>query len=211
MSHPHDKHHFRLLRHPGWKVIGPGYLIVLPILIPLLAAPWLVVNDTLTPADAIVVLGGEGHPPNRTIQALALYRRGIAPVIVFAGGAPPGRPAEASSAYRSLQEALARGLSPSAALVVDNAQSTYDEAVLLHDLAARQGWTSLVVVTDPYHTRRSAQTFHTVIPEMRITVSAAPFLFTCADQFRCAVFTWRYASGELVKLVYYRTVYGVRG
>lgn len=209
MPYLHAGRCLRRFSHPGWKAIGIAWLIALPLLIPLLVAPWLVVDDALSPADAIVVLGGEGRPPNRTIQALALYRRGIAPVIVFAGGAPPGRPPEASSAYRSLREALARGLSPSATMVVDGAQSTHDEALLLRDLAVRQGWTSLVIVTDPYHTRRSAQTFRTVIPETRITVSAAPFLFTCADQLRCVVFTWRYALGELVKLVYYGAVYGV--
>jgi uncharacterized SAM-binding protein YcdF (DUF218 family) len=69
-----------------------GVLVVIAgMILPLLAAPWLVVNDAGGTADAIVVLGGEGYPPNRTIHALNLYNQRRAPVVVFTGGALPGQ------------------------------------------------------------------------------------------------------------------------
>jgi len=179
------------------------------ILIPLLVAPWLIVDDAADTADAIVVLGGEAYPPNRTIRALQLYNERRAPVVVFAGGALPGSSPDTSSAQVALRHALARGLPPDVALLADGAQSTYDEAALVRDLVAAHGWRSLMIVTDPYHTRRAVRTFRALIPEAQVTASAAPFLDPCADPWRCRARIWRYAASELVKMGFYRLHYGV--
>lgn len=184
-------------------------LLSAAIAIPLFAAPWLIVDDAADAADAIIVLGGEAYPPNRTIHALELYRQRRAPVVVFTGGAPPGRPPETSSAQTALRAALARGLPPDAALLADGAQSTYDEAALVRDLVAARGWRSLIIVTDRYHTRRAIHTFRALIPEAHVTASAAPFLAPCADPWRCVARTWRYAASELAKMGFYRLYYGV--
>lgn len=195
---------WRKWRVAVWLVFG-----ILVLASPYSIAPWFVRDDPLATADAIIVLGGEARPPNRTIHALELYRRGVAPIVVFVGGALPNQPPELSSAYRSRREGLARGLPAGAALLVDGAQSTYDEATLVRDEAQRQGWRSLVVVTDPYHTRRSFQTFRAVIPEARITTSVAPFINPCTAQPRCTLFQWRYAASEAIKMIVYWVWYGV--
>lgn len=187
-----------------------GFLLLSGVIVlPFLAVPWLIVDDATHAADAIVVLGGEAYPPNRTIHALTLYNEHRAAVIVFAGGALPGRSPETSSARVSLRHALVRGLPPDVALLADGAQSTYDEAMLVRDLVLTNGWRSLLIVTDPYHTRRAVHTFRALIPEARVTVSAAPFLDSCADVWRCRARVWRYATSELVKIGFYRLRYGV--
>jgi uncharacterized SAM-binding protein YcdF (DUF218 family) len=190
--------------------MGFGVLVLIASLIlPLLVAPWLIVDDAGETADAIVVLGGEAYPPNRTIHALNLYKQQRAPVVVFTGGALPGQPPEISSARVALRYALARGLPAEVALVVDTAQSTYDEATLVRDLAAHHGWRSLIIVTDPYHTRRAVRTFRSIIPDVQVTASVAPFLDTFADPLSRGVRVWRYATAELIKMSFYRLHYGI--
>jgi len=190
--------------------MGFGVLVLIAgMILPLLVAPWLIVDDAGETADAIVVLGGEAYPPNRTIHALNLYKQQRAPVVVFTGGALPGQPPEISSARVALRYALARGLPAEVALVVDTAQSTYDEATLVRDLAAHHGWRSLIIVTDPYHTRRAVRTFRAIIPDVQGTASVAPFLDTFADPLSRGVRVWRYATAELIKMSFYRLHYGI--
>ena len=190
--------------------MGFGVLVLIASLIlPLLVAPWLIVDDAGETADAIVVLGGEAYPPNRTIHALNLYKQQRAPVVVFTGGALPGQPPEISSARVALRYALARGLPAEVALVVDTAQSTYDEATLVRDLAAHHGWRSLIIVTDPYHTRRAVRTFRAIIPDVQVTASVAPLLDTFADPLSRGVLVWRYSAAELIKMAFYRLHYGI--
>ncbi len=202
-------HRLAARRAPRYEIVIVLILLIGIILIPFLVAPWLVVDNAADTADAIVVLGGESPLPNRTIHALHLYEQQRAPIVVFAGGALPGRSPETSSAYASLRQALARGLPTDVALVADGAQSTYDEAVLVRDLAIARGWRSLVIVTDPYHTRRAMRTFRAIIPEVHVTASVAPFLDSCVDTWRCRMRVWRYAASELVKMSFYRLYYGV--
>lgn len=209
LLHLSPGHRLSVRRTPRYEILIALVLLSAVVVTPLLIAPWLIVDDATGTADAIVVLGGETYPPNRTIHALNLYNQRRAPVVVFAGGAPPGRPPETSSARVALRRALERGLPPDAVLLADGAQSTYDEATLVRDLTAAHGWRSLVIVTDPYHTRRALRTFRALIPEVHITMSAAPFLAPCADHWRCGVRTWRYAATELVKMGFYRLYYGV--
>jgi uncharacterized SAM-binding protein YcdF (DUF218 family) len=190
--------------------MGFGVLVLIAgMILPLLVAPWLIVDDAGETADAIVVLGGEAYPPNRTIHALNLYKQRRAPVVVFTGGALPGQPPEISSARVALRYALARGLPAEVALVVDTAQSTYDEATLVRELAAHHGWRSLIIVTDPYHTRRAVRTFRAIIPDVQVTASVAPFLDTFADPLSRGVRVWRYATAELIKMSFYRLHYGI--
>lgn len=50
------------------------------------AGRFLVSQDHLSPADAIVVLGGEDHGFPRTRHAMYLFQAGYAPTVVFSGG-----------------------------------------------------------------------------------------------------------------------------
>lgn len=197
-------------RTGAWQGMGSGMLVLIAsIILPLIAAPWLIVDDADETADAIVVLGGEAYPPNRTIHALNLYSQRRAPVVVFTGGTLPGRPPETSSARVALRYALKHGLPAEVALAADTAQSTYDEATLVRDLAARHGWRSLIIVTDPYHTRRAVRTFRAIIPDVQVTASVAPFLDPFTDPLSRGVRVWRYAAAELIKMAFYRLHYGI--
>ncbi len=173
------------------------------------AGRFLTVDDPLplSPADAIVVLGGGDS--SRARHGVALFERGVAPLVVFSGGTLQDVGLACSSAQLALEDARALGLPEGAALIAPEAQSTYDEALNLRALARERGWCSLVVVTDPLHTRRAARTFRALLPGVEVYVSAAP-----SDLYDPARW-WETEHGlvgvvnELLKLGFYWIEYGI--
>lgn len=197
-------------RHRGY-LLGGCALLLLGLLalcgVSLQLGHFLVLDDPLAPADAIVVLGG-GHP-HRAQHAVALYEGGYAPLVVFSGGQLYQVGLACSSAQLSLEAAQELGLPEGAALIAPEAQSTYDEALNLRELAREHGWRSLIVVTDTFHTLRAARTFRSLLPGVRIYVSAAP-----DPRFEPGRW-WRTEDGlvtvfnELLKLGFYGIEYGI--
>lgn len=171
------------------------------------AGPFLTVADPPAPADAIVVLGGS---VDRVGQGVWLYEEGYAPLVVLSGGKLSDLGLECSSALLSLERAQELGLPADATILAPEAQSTYDEAVNLGRLAAQHGWRSLLVVTDPLHTRRAARTFRTLLPGVSVSVSPAPEPLYDPQRW------WRSEHGladvfnEVLKLAFYWFRYGIR-
>jgi uncharacterized SAM-binding protein YcdF (DUF218 family) len=159
--------------------------------------------------DAIVILGGESEGYSRTQHAVDLFNQGYAPRVVFSGGTMRDFGLACSSAQLSLEAAQGLGLPENAVVISYEAQSTYDEAVNLARLAGEQGWRSLLVVTTPFHTRRAARTFRTLMPALSISVSAAP------DPRFDASHWWRTEEGlvtvvnEVLKLLFYWAKYEI--
>jgi len=132
----------------------------------------LVRDDQPSQADAIVVLGGDVH--KRAPHAAALYRAGLAPVVVAVGGTvDQGSLAEARKTARVLDE---QGVPATAVLVVSaDAPSTRDEARAAVSVAIDHGWHHLAVVTSPYHTWRAGQIFDELAPaDLQVAMVPSP-------------------------------------
>ena len=185
-----------------------GGLLVLGVFT-LTAGHCLTAVDTFSQADAIVVLGGDGGNFYRVRHAVDLYNAGRAPVIVFSGGTLADAGLACSSAHLSVEAAQKLGLPAEAVVIADGAQSTYDEAVNLGRLARQHGWRSLIVVTDLFHTRRTARTFRTLLPDVAIYLSAA------SNPAYDAARWWQTEEGlvavfsEAIKLAFYWARYGI--
>ena len=141
------------------------------VLFTLRVGHYLVVDDPLSQADAIVVLSSSA---GRTHHAVHLFRQGYAPAVVFSDGTYKSVGLACSSAPLDVEAAQKLGLPADAAMITDVAQSTYDEAVNLRKLVLEHDWHSLIVVTDPFHTRRAGRTFRTLLPDVTVYLSAAP-------------------------------------
>ncbi|MGC9336229.1 MAG: YdcF family protein, partial [Anaerolineae bacterium] len=73
------------------------------------------------------------------------------------------------------QEAEWQGVPAGRVLVAPGlAESTYDEALALRALAQQHGWQSILVVTDPYHTRRARLIFRHAFRGTGIAVTVRP-------------------------------------
>jgi uncharacterized SAM-binding protein YcdF (DUF218 family) len=116
---------------------------------------WLDVTDPLAKADAIVAISGDTGA--RAGSAIALWKQGYAPVLIFSGGSSD--PDSVASAELMKRTAVAEGV-PANAIVVEGASATTEEnAENVADLMKRRGLRSAILVTSPYHQRRAAMLF----------------------------------------------------
>mgnify|MGYP001342054212 FL=1 len=165
----------RRLRRPDQGYRPPGFgawlmrAVVGAVLIAMLVVGgtafrvWQVARvDERRPVDAVVVLGAaqyDGDPSSifaaRLRHAQALYEQGLAPRIVTTGGNRAGDSfTEAEAGRRYL---LSRGVPASAIVTVPVGSDTLTSVQAVADRARRDGWTTALLVSDPWHSLRSRQ------------------------------------------------------
>src|SRR5262245_2810110 len=143
-----------LLRLLGAVVIAAFALAAFSPL-PNLVAALVAVPADGAKTDAIVVLGGGAEWPHgelsstalhRTIHGISLYRKGLAPLLIFSGGRGRGHPSPAA-----VRRALALTCAvPAQAIITDEgATTTRDETDRVADLLRPRGASSILLVTDP--------------------------------------------------------------
>lgn len=168
---------------------------------------YLVASDPPAAADAVLVLGGD--PAERAWEAADLYREGWAPRIVLT--TPLTAPAVAALAARGVvlaeEPQLARqvlqGLGVPAEAVLpmpEFVNSTESEARAFRAFAAGRGWRRVLVVSSPFHTRRSRTLFRQVMRETGIEVRVIP---SRHGQYRAADW-WRGRQDVLTLIIEYQ-------
>jgi uncharacterized SAM-binding protein YcdF (DUF218 family) len=137
----------------------------------------LIRRDSLPPsADAVVALSGgvtsDGYltqqGADRTLKAVELVERGIAPVLLFTREERKTRGFSLSSAEDQARFAHLAHLS--SILSTRKVKNTRDEAMAVSGVARYRGWKHIVLVTSPFHSRRACATFEKV----GLTVSCIP-------------------------------------
>ncbi len=135
--------------------------------LPLVVEEGLVVNDRPARADAIVCLSSgsvQGLPSaagwRRIVMAVRLYRDGFAPLVIFSGGTGS---ADRSEAEMYAESARTLGLPAGAVGLETRSESTAEHprrVAELDEILSRGGRdASLLVVTSPYHGRRTQAVF----------------------------------------------------
>ena len=141
------------------------------------AQAW-VVNEPLTNADAIVVLGGS--PSTRPFVAAKLFNEGYAPrVLVMSNEGSPTDDLGVTTRDLDLNRRVLRALKvPDSAVVAvgRNVSSTYEEALAVRDWARSNRVRRLLIPTDLFHTRRVAWIFGKSLQDsgVEVRVSAIP-------------------------------------
>ncbi|QXG78080.1 YdcF family protein [Modestobacter sp. L9-4] len=125
-----------------------------------LAIWWTARQDDRPPSDALVVLGSaqyNGVPSSifeaRLEHALALWREGVAPVVVTVGGRAEGD--EYSEAEAGRQYLLDAGIPADALLAVQEGEDTLESMRAVAGTFDERGWRTAVLVTDPWHAMRA--------------------------------------------------------
>jgi len=120
-------------------------------------------EDSLQAADAILVLSGTSI--SRALEGADLYLDGYAPRIVLTRDQPPiGVPALAEQGIlfitgvtRAHGVLLQLGIPNDAIIIPERIHAnTAAEAVTLTEMAARERWARVIVVSSRYHLRRAA-------------------------------------------------------
>lgn len=159
--------------------------------------------------DAIVVLGAaqyDGDPSPvfraRLDRAGQLYRDGVAPrIVAIGGGQPDDRTTEGQAGVDYL---AATGIDESALIAVGAGGDTLASLHAAEPVLAGNGWTSVVLVTDPAHSARSAL----MARDLGWTVQTAPV--RDGPAVRADVQT-EYRLRETLGILYYRVTGGPSG
>lgn len=125
--------------------------------------------------DAIAVLAGTGlprdHPlrsfetPNRMDGALALYKAARAPFIILT----------TEEGELNRLAAMERGIPADRILLAGSAENTAAEARVITDVAVRQHWHRLLLVTSAFHMRRSALLVQRAADALKYRLSVIPY------------------------------------
>jgi uncharacterized SAM-binding protein YcdF (DUF218 family) len=134
-----------------------GFLIGVLSVIGLLVGVghWLEVTDPLAKADAIVAISGDAGA--RADSAIALWKQGYAPLLIFSGGSKD--PESVASAELMRRTAVAAGVPVNAILVEGESATTEENAQRVAELMRSKALRSAILVTSPYHQRRAAMLF----------------------------------------------------
>jgi len=190
------------------KIIASLAVVIIALM--LFRAQWLlwvgdflIVQDTLRPADVIHVIAGEDY---RTDYAIQLYKQGFGEHLFFAGGWCEFH--QYNHGEHAEEISLGEGVSFDAIAFDDSkVTSTYMEAERLKAWieSSPDPIRSVIVVSDPFHMRRARWIYRKVLGN-QIQLQMAPVPFDLTPYQR----TWwkdvesrKYVQEEYTKFIYY--------
>jgi uncharacterized SAM-binding protein YcdF (DUF218 family) len=113
-------------------------------------------QGTLAKSDTIVAISG-GDTTARTSEAVKLYDDGWASHVIFSGAAlDPNSPSNAKTMALAAEN---QGVPASAIILDEAAVNTRQNAAGVAAIMSREKFTSMILVTSPYHQRRADITF----------------------------------------------------
>ncbi|MGY1737616.1 YdcF family protein [Geodermatophilus sp. SYSU D00684] len=186
------------------RVFGAVVLAALLLVASTAAAIWWTARQDARPAsDAIVVLGSaqyNGVPSSifeaRLEHAVSLWEDGVAPVVVTVGGKAAGDQFTEAEAGRDYL--IGQGLPEESLLAVPEGVDTLESMRAVGAAFGERGWTSAVVVTDPWHAMRAVR----MAEDAGISAESSPTRQGPAVQTRNTQF--RYILRETAAYLLYR-------
>jgi uncharacterized SAM-binding protein YcdF (DUF218 family) len=154
---------------------------------------FLIVNEQPQKADVIIVLG-DGF--DRVARGAELYQSGYADKVLLSGGN--------TNTNRIMKEqALSLGVPKSAILQEDQSRTTFENAKYSLKIVQAQGFKSAIVVTSPYHTRRSSIIFAQFFKGINLTMCSVPFDPAMTQNWWKDSYSTRFVFSEYLKLMWH--------
>jgi uncharacterized SAM-binding protein YcdF (DUF218 family) len=150
-----------LVKKLVWLV---AFLVTILVALPLFVGWYLSPQDVLERSDAIVVVSG-GDNNSRIEKAVELQRDGWAPYILFSGAAAEG---SVSNALAMKRIAVKKGVPSEKIFIEEESRTTSENAELAAPIIKEKGFKSIILVTSPYHQRRTFELFKAELPEVKI-------------------------------------------
>ncbi len=113
-------------------------------------------QDSLKQADMIVAVSG-GETEQRTMEAVRLYKKGMAGTILFSGAAEDKSGPSNAAAMKAI--AVSEGVPARNILVEEESANTEQNALFSSKIIKNQQAKSIILVTSPYHQRRANLNF----------------------------------------------------
>ncbi|KOG07976.1 MULTISPECIES: YdcF family protein [Streptomyces] len=131
-----------------------------------------------TPRPCSVAIGLGSHDLGVADTAVDLYRRGMAPFLVFTGATSPTTRERMprGEAVHYQERAIELGVPASAVLVEPRARNTGENIRFSRDLLDEAGITvsSILLISKPYEERRSYATARKLWPDVEIVSASSP-------------------------------------
>ena len=176
-----------------------GWLLLAVLLWLVAVATWIVWNgqrDQAAQADAIIVLGAAAYDSRpspvfeeRIRHGIDLYKRGLAPKLIFTGGYG-GVGARFSGSQVARRYALRQGVPDKAILIESLSRNTHDNLRQASLLMQQHQLHDVIVVSDPLHMARALR----ISKELGIRAVGSP---TPTSRFRTFATRWRFLLQEV--------------
>ena len=187
-------------RKPRRGVFGWTWRLLLVVLFWLAGVAayitWVGQRDDARPADAIIVLGAAAYDAKpspvfeeRIRHGIDLYRRGLAPKLIFTGGYG-GVGARFSESQVARRYALRQGVPDKAILIESLSRNTHDNLRQASLLMQQHQLHDVIVVSDPLHMARALR----ISKELGIRAVGSP---TPTRRFRTFATRWRFLLQEV--------------
>jgi uncharacterized SAM-binding protein YcdF (DUF218 family) len=207
----------RVCASPRRIFIFSIFLFLVWIFLAPFLAERLIVEKPLERADAILVLGGSSAYLERTQKAAEAYKKGVAPQIFLTddglqGGWNKQEQRNPFFAELARAELIKQGVAEDAIEILPGiVEGTQDEALLAAKTLRERHLKTILLVTSPYHTRRTLRTFETVLKTDAVEIgieSPPPGLQSPNPNFWwLSAKGWNFVAGEYLKTVYYWLFY----
>ncbi len=191
----------RLARRRRRRGPGPWLFRLLLVLLAWLAGVaayivWVGNRDQAAPSDAIIVLGAAAYDAKpspvfeeRIRHGIDLYKRGLAPTLIFTGGYG-GVGARFSESQVGRRYAIRQGVPAKAILIESVSRNTHENLRQASALMQTHGLHSAIVVSDPLHMARALR----ISGEVGIDAVGSP---TPTTRFRTFATRWRFLVSEV--------------
>lgn len=188
-------------------------IVTAPILLYLLfwgIGGFLVVGDSIQKADAVVLLSGGDDA--RLGEAVQVYQSGLAELLLITetGNIPDGGGPRASTL--SGQRAVSAGVAEEDIYTtLGKSASTHNEAAAVLGFCQHERLKTIIVVTDPYHTRRTQVIFRSIFAGSGIDVLVRPVRdhWYQSSTWFFSLRGWKTTLTEYVKLT--ALLFGIQG
>lgn len=157
---------------------------------------WVGQRDDAAPADAIIVLGAAAYDAKpspvfeeRIRHGIDLYKRGIAPTLIFTGGYG-GKGARFSESQVARRYALRQGVPDKAILIESLSRNTHENLRQASQVMQQHNLHKAIVVSDPLHMARALR----ISKDIGIQAVGSP---TPTSRFRTFATRWRFLLQEV--------------
>jgi uncharacterized SAM-binding protein YcdF (DUF218 family) len=155
-------------------------IVILILQFPLFYKFWLgqmggglIYQDKIAPADCILVLGGGRG--ERVLQGVELYKKKYAPQMMMTGEFEQVLFGPTYHwALQGQKLAVSRGVPKNDIIPILTSMSTHDDATLAKTECLKHNYKSLIVVSEPFHTKRAYYTFKKVFKGSGIKLMIYP-------------------------------------
>lgn len=173
------------------------------------AGAFLIVADELVPAKAIVVLSGGTE--SRMKEALRLYEDQFGDVIILTETGERVADFDYLYSFDMRVQLMSNGVPSGNILITDSkVGSTIDEARAVKEIMNVHQYPSAIIVTDPYHARRTRMIFNDIFADTSIKLYVRPVRdswFNSRSWFLSRN-GWQFTLLEYIKLIGYQLGYG---